>query len=147
MTLALVVLLSHWCSSRVEPAALRVRRVRLNHNEIVRTEGVHFAQSRISDRSVVFRERERLFEIILGWPVGDRTCWVSIGEKSRLNLKHLGNIAGLYDVTGQSGYQRNVVDLDQIMDATRGGGIWTLVESARDETLNEHRRWNPVVNC
>ena len=50
---ALVVLLRCRCSSRVEPAALRVRRVRLNHNEDAGTEEVNFAESRISDRRVV----------------------------------------------------------------------------------------------
>ena len=39
----------------VEPATLRVRHVRLNHREDVRTEKCNVAQSRISDRRVVSR--------------------------------------------------------------------------------------------
>ena len=42
-------------SSRVEPATLRVRRVRLNHSAVVRTERSNVAQCRISDRRVVSR--------------------------------------------------------------------------------------------
>ena len=53
--LALVVILRYLCSSRVEPAALRVRRVRLNRSVQVRTERFNVAQSRISDRRVVSR--------------------------------------------------------------------------------------------
>ena len=53
VTLALVVLLCYRCSSRVEPAARRVHRVRLSHREDVETEGDISAQSRISDRGVV----------------------------------------------------------------------------------------------
>ena len=51
-------------------------------------------------------ERERFFEIMLGWPIGDGTCWVSTGDKSRMNSKELGIVVGLYDVTRQSGYPR-----------------------------------------
>ena len=53
VTLALVVILRYLCSSRVEPAALRVRHGRLSHSEDVGTEGVGVAQSRISDRHVI----------------------------------------------------------------------------------------------
>ena len=77
-------------------------------------------------------ERERSFEIILVWPVGDGTCWVSIGVKSKMTLQDLGNIDGLYDVIGQSGCPRNVVNLEQIWDAPSDDDIWTLVVSARD---------------
>ena len=55
VALALVVLLRYRCSSRVEPAALRVRRVRVNHSDDVRTDESNVAQSRISDRRAVFR--------------------------------------------------------------------------------------------
>ena len=58
-------------------------------------------------------ERERFFEIILGWPVGHGTCWVSTGDKTRMNLKDLGNIAGLCGVADP----QIVVDLGQIVDA------------------------------
>ena len=57
MTLALVVLLRYRCSSRVEPAALRVRRVRLNLSEDVRSEGVKRDQFRISDRRASLRNK------------------------------------------------------------------------------------------
>ena len=40
-------------------------------------------------------ERERFVELNLGLPVGHRSCWVSIGDTTRMNLKDLGNIAGL----------------------------------------------------
>ena len=53
VSLALAVILRYLCSSRVEPANLRVCRVRLNHSEDVRTERSSVAQSRISDRGVV----------------------------------------------------------------------------------------------
>ena len=61
-------------------------------------------------------EPERFFERTLVLPVGDGTCWVTIGGDG-----------GLFDVTGQSDYPRSVVNLEQIMDAvvdricTRGG--------------------------
>ena len=55
-------------------------------------------------------------------------------------------MAGLYDVTVQSDCPRNVVKLEQIMDAPSGDDIWTLVESARGESLMEPRRLNLVVN-
>ena len=83
---------------------------------------------------------------ILGWPVGDGTCWLSIGGDSRLLLEDLGSVAGLYDVTGQSDCPRNVVNLAQIMDAPSDEDARTLVETARDEALMERRRWNLVVN-
>ena len=40
-----------------------------------------------------------------------------------------------------------VVNLEQIMDATSGEDVRTLVESACDEALMERRRWNlwPIV--
>ena len=90
-------------------------------------------------------ERERFFEHFLGCPVGDGTCWVSIGEKSRMSLEDLGYVAGLYDVTGQSCHPRNVVDLEQIRDAPSDDDIRTLVESARDEPLIERRRRNDLM--
>ena len=71
---------------------------------------------------------------------------MSIGDNSRLILKGLGKVAGLYDVTGQSDHPRNVVNLEQIMDGPSDDDIRTLVESARDEALIEHRRPNSVVN-
>ena len=49
------------------------------------------------------------------------------GDKSRMNLKDLGNIAWLYDVTGQYGFPRNAIDLEQIMDALSDDDIRTLV--------------------
>ena len=64
-------------------------------------------------------EPERFFERILGWPVGDGTCWVSIGDVSMFLLEDLSIVAGLFDVTGQSDYLRSVVDLEQNMDAPR----------------------------
>ena len=79
----------------------------------------------------------------LGWPFVDGTCWVSIGEKSRMMLKDLGNVAGLYDVTGQSGYPRSIINVEQIMDAPPSDDdIRTLVESARGEALIDRRRQN-----
>ena len=53
VALALAVILRHLYSSRVVPASLRVRRVRLEHSEDGRTEKFNFAQSWISDRRVV----------------------------------------------------------------------------------------------
>ena len=72
VALDLMVLLRYRCSSRVEPAPLRVRRVRLAHREDV---GVNCAQSRISDRRVV---RERFFEIITKDELGilGKHCWL-----------------------------------------------------------------------
>ena len=52
---ALVVIFRYLCSFHVEPAALRVRRVRLDHSEDVITERLNVAQTRISDRCVVSR--------------------------------------------------------------------------------------------
>ena len=59
----------------------------------------------------------------------------------------LGIVVGLYDVTGDSDYPRNVVNLEQIMDAPSDEDVRTLVESARDEALMERPRRNLVVNC
>ena len=70
---------------------------------------------------------------------------MSIGGDSRLMLEGLGSVAGLYDVTGQSDYPRNVVNLEQIMDALRNEDVRTLVESARGEALMERRRQKLVV--
>ena len=71
VTLALVVLLRYRRSSRVEPAALRVRRVRLDHNEDVRTEKSTLLSpgSRIvvSCSSKPFRFFERKLERYVGW--------------------------------------------------------------------------------
>ena len=53
VALALAVIRRYLCSSRVEPASLRVRRVRLNHSEYVRTAESNVAQPRISDRRVI----------------------------------------------------------------------------------------------
>ena len=53
VALALASILRYLCTYRVEPATLRVWRVRLNQSEDVRTERSHVAQSRISDRRVV----------------------------------------------------------------------------------------------
>ena len=72
---------------------------------------------------------------------------VSIGDKSRMNLKDLGCVVGFYDVDGQSGYPRNVVTLEQIMDAPSDDDIRTVVESARDEALSEDRRRDLVADC
>ena len=53
--LALAVILRCLCSSRVEPITLRLRRLRVDHIEDVRTERSNVVQSRISDRRVVSR--------------------------------------------------------------------------------------------
>ena len=50
------------------------------------------------------------------------------------------------DVTKQSDYPRNVVNLEQIMEAPSNDDIRTLVESARDEALVERRHQNIVVH-
>ena len=55
-------------------------------------------------------------------------------------------MAGLCDVTGQSDYQRSVVNLEQIMDAPSDEDVRKLVESAREEALMERRRLNLVVD-
>ena len=88
-------------------------------------------------RIVVSRlgEPDRFFEIILGWPVCDGTCWVNIGGDSGLILEGLGNVAGLFDVTGESDFPRSVVDLGQIMDAPSNEDVRALVECARDGAL------------
>ena len=91
-------------------------------------------------------EPDRFFERILGWPVGDGTCWVSIGGDSAFILEDLGNVAGLLDVMGQCDYPRSVVFLEQIMNAPSNEDVRSLVESARDEALMERCRWNLVVD-
>ena len=55
VALGLAVILRYLCSSRVEPASLRVRRVRLNNSEDVRIDDSNVAKSRISDRRVISR--------------------------------------------------------------------------------------------
>ena len=65
---------------------------------------------------------------------------VGIGDNSRLICEDLGSVAGLYEVAGQSGYSLNVFNLEQIMDAPSDDDIRTLVESSRDETLNDVAR-------
>ena len=91
VALALASILRHLCSSHVEPATLRVRRVRMNHSEDDRTERSNVAQPRISDRGVVSGS----------WIVSPREfCPV-----------------GMYGVTGQYYYPRNVLHLEQIMYA------------------------------
>ena len=82
-------------------------------------------------------EPDRFSKRLVG--VGDGTCWVSIGGQC-------GNLAGLYDVTKQSDYPRNVVNLEQIMDAPSDDDIRTLVKSAHDEALMARRRRNLLVN-
>ena len=64
---ALAVVFRYLCSSRVEQATLRVRRVRLNHNEDVRTEKSNVAQSRISDRLVVSQRAGSFLRENFGW--------------------------------------------------------------------------------
>ena len=91
-------------------------------------------------------EPDRFFEQFWGWPVGDGTCWVGIGDNSMLILEDLARVAGFCDVTVQSGYPRNVVHLEQIVDAPSVDDIRTLVESSRDEILIERRRQYLVVN-
>ena len=61
------------------------------------------AQFRISDRRVVSR------------------------DNSRLILEDFGSVGGLYEVTGESGNSRNVVNLERIMDAPSDDDIRTLV--------------------
>ena len=77
--------------------------------------------------------------------VGGEICWVGIGGDSRLIVEDLGSIAVFHDVAGQSVHRRNVVDLEQFVDAPSHDDIWMLVESARDESLME-RCFNLVVN-
>ena len=52
-----------------------------------------------------------------------------------MNLEDLGNVAGLFDVVGQSNYPRSVVDLEPITDAPSDGDVRILVEFARAEAL------------
>ena len=40
-------------------------------------------------------EPDRFFERILGWPVGEGTCWVSIGGCSRFILGEFGQCCWL----------------------------------------------------
>ena len=46
--------------------------------------------------------KNRLLERIFGWPVGDGTCWVSVGGDRKFTLGDLGSIVGLCDGAGQS---------------------------------------------
>ena len=71
---------------------------------------------------------------------------MSIGGDSRFTLVDLGNVAGMFDVTGQSDYPRSVVNLEQIMDGPSDEDVRTLVESALCEALMERRPWNLVVD-
>ena len=108
VALALAVILRYRCSSRVEPASLRVRRVAKMAelmNPTLLSPGSRIVVSYPG-------ELDRFFERILGRPVGDWTCWVSIGGDSRLILEDLGNVSGLYDITEQSGYPRSVVNVE-----------------------------------
>ena len=66
---------------------------------------------------------------------------MNIGGDSRLILEDLGTVAGLYDVTIQSGYPRNVVN-----ERPEWYDILTLIEYARGDSLVERRRLNLVVN-
>ena len=91
-------------------------------------------------------EPDRFSEIITGWPCWGLHVLVSIGGESRLLLVDWRSVAGLYDVTGESDYLRNVVNLERIIDAPSDKDAWTLVESARGEALMECRRGNIVDN-
>ena len=91
-------------------------------------------------------EPDRFFERILGWSVCDGTCWVSSGGDSRFCLEDLGDVAGLFDVTGQSDCPRSVVNLEHVMDAPSDDDVRALVESARDDALMERGRRNLVVD-
>ena len=71
---------------------------------------------------------------------------MSVGGDSRLISEDLGNVAGMFDVTGESDYPRSVFHLEQIMHAPSDEDVRTLVESARDEALTERRRRNLVVD-
>ena len=64
-----------------------------------------------------------------------------------MSLKDFVNTAGFYDVARQSGYPRNVVNLQEILDTPSDDDIRTLVESARDEAPSEYRRGGPEANC
>ena len=75
VTLALAVPLRRRCSSRGEPVTLRVRRVRLNHSEDVRTEKSTLLSSRSWTVVSYPAEPDRLFERMLGCPVGEELCW------------------------------------------------------------------------
>ena len=59
-------------------------------------------------------EPDRLFERFLGWPIGDGTCWVSIGGVSTFTLEDLGSVAAC-SMSRDS--PRSVVNLEQIVDA------------------------------
>ena len=70
VSLALVVILPHVCSTGAEPAALRVRRVRLNHREMLGL-GSRIVLSYPSEPDRVFHEN-------FGWPFDDEAFFVSI---------------------------------------------------------------------
>ena len=55
VALPLAVILGYLCYARVEPASVRVHRVRFNHSEDGRTDESGVAQPRISHRRVVSR--------------------------------------------------------------------------------------------
>ena len=73
----------------------------------------------------MLRENFGLARGLLGGHCGD----------SRFIVEDLGNVAGLCDVTVQSDCPRNVVKVEQIVDAPSDDDIRTVVESARDEAL------------
>ena len=89
---------------------------------------------------------DRFFERILGWPICDGTCWVSIGGGFSAHSGVLGNVAGMFDVTGQSDYPRGVVHLEQIMDAPSNEDVRFLIVSAREVALVKRRCRNIVVD-
>ena len=64
----------------------------------------------------------------------------------RFMLEELGKVSGLESVTLQSGYQRNAVILEHIMNAQCFDGISMLGESARGESFMERRCLSLVVN-
>ena len=59
---------------------------------------------------------------------------------SRLTLEEFGSGAALYDITVLADYPRNVVNLEQFVDAPSDGDVRALVGSCREETLMERRR-------
>ena len=86
-------------------------------------------------------ELDRLFERILGGPVGDGTCWVSIG-RGDLGSVFLGSVMSLgsLDICETSSTWNRSWTL-RAMRMVR-----TLVEYARGEALSEHRRRDLVAN-
>ena len=62
-------------------------------------------------------EPGRFFEKKLDGLVGGEIWWMGIGGDSRLGVEDLDIVAGLFGVTLQSGYTRNVVKLGHLMDA------------------------------